>query len=210
MTQNLNTAEPVVPSEPIEPGQQGQTEPIDSGSTDYKVQYEALLKQNEELKLAQSGSDRKVSELAAKIKELELSQLSDKERDAKIREQEKLELEQLRVDKKLMENKAFALEHASKAKLPAELVENIDLNLDRDKILENVLGLEKAVQKIKDSAIEEFKNDNRPGFKSSIAFDETKQLTVDQLMKMKKEAPEKYAGLPEHLKKPTKQSPLLF
>lgn len=200
----------VTMSDEIKPVETDADQTEEKVDVDYKAQYDALEKQHEALKLAQSGSDRKNAELQSKIKEIELSLLSEKDRKEKIEEEKDIELKQLRLEKRLMENKAFALEHASKAKLPAELVENIDLNLDRDKILENILGLEKAVQKIKDSAIEEFKNDNRPGFKSSIAFDETKQLTVDQLMQMKKEAPEKYAGLPEHLKKPTKQSPLLF
>jgi hypothetical protein len=72
---------------------------------DVKVQYETQLKelseQNKNLKAAQSGSDRMVSELKKELDELRKSSMSDKERieyEKKLAEQDRLSFEREKAE----------------------------------------------------------------------------------------------------------------
>lgn len=177
--------------------------------TDYKALSEERAKELEMIKKAQSGSDQKVSELSAKIRELELEKLSEKERKEKVQKEQEAELKQLRQEKLRNENKAFAIEHFAKLNIDPELVEIVNLDSDKDKIIESVYALEKVVNRIKEQAIEDYKKDNRPGFKpSDVNLDGSKTFTADQLSELSIKNPTAFENLPDNLKTPAPQKPL--
>jgi hypothetical protein len=75
-------------------------EPVEV-KTQYEIQLKELSEQNKNLKAAQSGSDRMVSELKKELDELRKSSMSDKERieyEKKLAEQDRLSFEREKAE----------------------------------------------------------------------------------------------------------------